>query len=130
MINALQIVVFLPLLDVHFPANAASFFQYLTKIAAFDILEISDQVDEILDLPVPEEQSEEVEQQVAKFQEIGLESLYFINNLGFFFLIILLCGGLTVIWLLLAPLNMFGPVRKLRQKISSTLFWNGSIAAV
>ena len=102
----------------------------MTKIAAFDILEISDQVDEILDLPVPEEQSEEVEQQVAKFQEIGLESLYFINNLGFFFLIILLCGGLTVIWLLLAPLNMFGPVRKLRQKISSTLFWNGSIAAV
>lgn len=54
MVNALQIVVFLPLLDVNFPANAAGFFQYLTKIAAFDVLEIGDYVDDLLELPIAE----------------------------------------------------------------------------
>ena len=45
MINCLQIIVFLPLLDTSMPPNAGMFFEELTKIAAFDILEIGEYFD-------------------------------------------------------------------------------------
>ena len=40
MINALQIVILLPLIETNIPANASMFFARLLEIAAFDILEI------------------------------------------------------------------------------------------
>ena len=46
MINALQILILLPLLKSSIPANASMVFGQLTKIAAFDIFEIGDYVDE------------------------------------------------------------------------------------
>ena len=72
-----------------FPANAAGFFGYIIEIAAFELFDIKDTVNSILDLPPTGPLTE-------KFEAIGLESKYFINNLGFFFLIILGCTSLAI----------------------------------
>ena len=48
MINALQIIILLPLIDTKVPANASMFFSRLTEIAAFDFFEIGEYVDEYL----------------------------------------------------------------------------------
>eukprot|EP00353_Schmidingerella_taraikaensis_P015612 CAMPEP_0185617348 /NCGR_PEP_ID=MMETSP0436-20130131/43152_1 /TAXON_ID=626734 ORGANISM="Favella taraikaensis, Strain Fe Narragansett Bay" /NCGR_SAMPLE_ID=MMETSP0436 /ASSEMBLY_ACC=CAM_ASM_000390 /LENGTH=68 /DNA_ID=CAMNT_0028254911 /DNA_START=277 /DNA_END=480 /DNA_ORIENTATION=- len=49
MINALQIIVMLPLLEANMPANAGMVFRYLAEIAAFDYLDIKNFIDEHLD---------------------------------------------------------------------------------
>ena len=67
MINALQIIIILPLFDASMPANAGMVFKYLTKIAAFDVFEIGDYVDEYLEL----EQTEPVDN---NFETLGFES--------------------------------------------------------
>ena len=48
MINALQIIILLPLIDTKVPANAGIFFSRLTEIAAFDFFEIGEYVNEYL----------------------------------------------------------------------------------
>lgn len=64
------------------PANAGMVFNTITKLAAYDMLEIGEYVDEVLEL-LPTDPVNE------KFETIGLESLYFINNLGSFFLVVI-----------------------------------------
>ena len=79
-----------------FPANAAGFFGYIVEVTAFELFDIKDTVNSILDLPPTGPLTE-------KFEAIGLESKYFINNLGFFFLIILIGVFLALVWVLLQP---------------------------
>ena len=81
MLRVLQIAILLPLFKSNIPANSGMVFSVINKIAAFDVFEIGEYVDEFLDL-LPSEPVNE------KFETIGLESLYFINNLGSFFLIV------------------------------------------
>lgn len=61
------------------PANAGQVFKYLTKIAAFDVFEIGDYVDEILEL----EESDPVN---INFESLGFETQWFIHNMGSFFI--------------------------------------------
>lgn len=46
MVNCLQIIILLPLLKSNIPANANMFIAFLTQIAAFDIVEIGDYVEQ------------------------------------------------------------------------------------
>ena len=48
MINALQIIILLPLIETDIPANAHMFFVKLTNIAGFDFFEIDGIVSELL----------------------------------------------------------------------------------
>ena len=75
----LQIAILLPLFKSNIPANSGMVFSVINKVAAFDILEIGEYVDEFLEMQPSEPVNE-------KFETIGLESLYFINNIGSFFL--------------------------------------------
>ena len=92
MINALSVIILLPLIEAQVPANAHMFFVRLTNIAAFDFGEIGNyidpnfpQIDEImnmiLDLPPSEPLNE-------RFEASRIESVYFINNLGSFYFIL------------------------------------------
>ena len=103
-IAALQFITLMPLLDVSMPANADSFFTSLTKISSFDIVEIGDFVDRILDLLPSSPVS-------YKFEAIGLESAYFINNLGSFIFVIAAQIILVIIWAITSPLSTRGPQR-------------------
>ena len=102
------------------------FFNRLAQIAAFDVIEIGEYVNSILDLqptgPVNE-----------KFETLGLESRYFINNLGTFFVILMLYVLLVFIWVILYLLRKCKDckiLKKLERNLSKRLFWNGLIVVV
>ena len=118
MINSLQIIIILPLFDASMPANTGMVFQYLTKIAAFDLLEIGDFVDEFLEL----EQTDPVDN---NFETLGFESQWFINNVGSFFIYLLWCFSNVVFYLLVAALNKTsGHCSRLKRKLGVAIFWN------
>ena len=62
-------------MKVTLPANASIFFGMLFKIAAFDVFEVEDTVNYLLDL----QPTDPID---ANFEAIGFESIYFLNNLG------------------------------------------------
>ena len=126
MINALQIVILLPLSESSVPANAGMFFERLAQIAAFDLIEIKPQINEYLDL-VPTGPVND------KFESLGLESKYFINNLGTFFLIIMIYFLLVIIWIIVILMQKCKNgklIKKLERKLNDTLFWNGLLEVV
>ena len=61
MLNALQIVICLPLFDVNMPANAGNFYQIVTKLAVYDAFEIGDYVNDTLELLPTEPVNEKYE---------------------------------------------------------------------
>ena len=76
------------------PANTGTFFGKLMSIVAFDIYEVDGYFDYYLSMQPSEPINE-------KFETIGLESIYFMNNLGTFTLVLLIKLSLIVIWLIL-----------------------------
>ena len=65
-----------------------------------------------------------------KLETIGLESEYFVNNLGTFFFILLIYLLLALIWLIICIFALICPaklLRELRAKIGKKLFWNGLV---
>ena len=65
-------------------------------IAAFDLFDIKDYLDLILDL-------EPTDPVNAKLETLGFESLYFLHNLGTFTVVILGYTLLVILWFLLYP---------------------------
>jgi len=98
MVNTLQLIILLPLFDIKLPANAGVFFRQLMKIVAFDYLEIGDWINEALDL-------EPTEAVNSNYDAVGLESLYFINNMGSLFLMFMMYPCVVLIELLLRKLQ-------------------------
>ena len=85
-INSIQLMVKLPLLKkIYFPASAQSFVKPLTIIASFDILNQYDIIGKVFYYPdfLPADLG------LAGFEEVGLDSWYFTQNLGTLFLIII-----------------------------------------
>lgn len=82
MVNALQIIIILPLFNASMPANAGMVFKYLTQIASFDIFDIGDYVDEYLQL-------EDTDPVNIEFETLGFDSQWFINNIGSFYIYLL-----------------------------------------
>ena len=78
------------------PANTGMFFNQLTRIAAYDFLEISEYLDNWLSL-VPTNPVNE------KYDTIGLGSLYFLNNLGTFTIILAFTCLTMLLWMVLSP---------------------------
>ncbi len=124
MINALQVIIFIPLLDSSIPANAGMVFKKITKIAAFDIIEIGDYVDDYLQLVPTDPVSE-------KFETIGMESLYFINNVGsFIFIIAIYLLAVIVYFLLCLCGNASKKIKRLRKRLRDNIFWEGLIVMI
>lgn len=126
MINALQIIILLPLIKSNIPANASMFFARLLEIAAFDIFEIGEFVNDYLSL----EQTDPINE---RYEASGLESKYFINNLGTFFLILIVYFFFTLLWLVVSFARKWSDCKCLKlldKKLHRSLFWNGLIAVV
>ena len=123
-VQVLQIVVILPLLSTNMPANTGMFFSVLQMIAAFDVFEIGEYVDEYLEL-TPEDPINE------KFETIGMESKYYINNMGSFFLTLVFEVLLIIVYLLLVPFASKSKCIKRRVKnLNKKLFWNSWVVTV
>ena len=107
------------------PANAGMLFDSLSQIAGYDFVDIGDFADEFLNL-LPTGPLNE------KFESVGLESLYFINNLGTLGFAIAFYLSLALIILVSKTSSWCRPscLEKRRQKLDSFVFWNGGISLV
>ena len=99
MIEALQILVFLPLLSTTMPANVGSFMGFLMTIAAFDFFDTAEGVEYVFSLEPSEAPSDEN----LNFDVLGMGSLYFISNLGTAIFIFLYQVLLTLTYFILNP---------------------------
>ena len=83
-------------MNANMPANTGMFFNQLAAIAAFDIYETNDILVDLLDL-LPQDPVNQ------KFETIGLETVYFMNNLGTFIIVLAFKVILVLFWLALYP---------------------------
>ena len=94
------------------------YFRILRRIVWFEVFEIDEFVSDFMDL-------EHVDPVSAKFETIGIDSKYFINNMGSFFLILVLDLVLILIWNLLVPMGKCCKfAKRIRKKLGRALFWN------
>lgn len=112
------------------PANTGMFFNLVSSLAAFDILDIeglfqiSEVFTDILNL-LPTDPVNE------KFETVGFESTYFTNNLGTFTLIILGKLLMILVWLTLKLLSKVSSwADRKRKKLGKRIFWNSWILAI
>lgn len=124
MIQALQIVILLPLMNSSMPANTGMFFNQLAAIAAFDFFEIGDYLNDWFGLDSKDPVNE-------KFETIGMESIYFMNNLGTFVVILLTKVLIVFAWALMYPLELISKkIRRRRRRLGGKIFWNSWITLV
>ena len=86
-----------PLLSFLIPANAGNFFKHLASISTIDFVETNEMMTRIFDLPP-------VNPINTKFETLGFETGYFINNLGTFAFVLAFKFLLIIVWTVLIPL--------------------------
>lgn len=123
MIEALQIIVLMPLLKTKMPANVGLFMGELMKIAAFDLVETGTYVEAIFNLE-PHDAPEG-----RNFEAIGYESVYFFSNVGSAILIFIFQLLHTLIVMCVAPMKCVEK-SKFFRKFKGNLFWNNWIILV
>ena len=112
------------LFTVRMPANAAMFFGFLMQIASFDFIPM----DLLYDLIFPNKiRSEPLN---ANFDQIGFSSMYLIYNLGSMILAFVMIPVKILLYFCLKPLNHFERVRKIRQYLWLSTFWNTTLATI
>ena len=119
MMNALQIIICLPLFETSMPANSGMFNNIVTSMAVYEVIEIGDFANELLELNPTDPVNE-------KYESIGFGDLYFTNNVGCFVLTILFSSLLVIFWIFLYSLSRLGYscVKRLRNNVADQLFWN------
>ena len=85
-------------MSFNMPANTGAFFKFLTEISNFEIVETNDFMTDLFDLPHENPINE-------KFEAIGLESRYFINNLGTLAFVLAFKVMIFIIWIAFCPLK-------------------------
>ena len=106
------------------PANTGEFFQRLTSIAAFDFFEIGDTLNNWLSLDPTDPVN-------AKFETIGMDSLYFLNNMGTFTIVLSLKIMLVFLHALLTPFaNRNKWCKRRRRSLTKRIYWNSWIVVV
>ena len=121
MINTQQLIVLMPLFKVNMPANVQIFFNQVTKIASFNLINVEPLINKILHLnqTLPLDQN---------FGALGFNSLYFMNNMGSLLIaIFIICVGIVFlfcidnyVWLLW--------VSNLSAKIRSSIFYDAIVS--
>jgi len=126
MINALQLVVYTPLVPLNFPGNAVAVFKQVINIATFDIIPKDDWYPIIFSLPAEKPKNE-------KFNMLGLGSYFFIMNMGTLFLALSIIY-VQVLLLFIVKYCWKGEKRRCCRKfegfLEEDLFWNTIIRFV
>ena len=68
-----------------------------------------------------------------RYEASGLESKYFINNLGTFYLILFVYFFLVLVWYIVNFIRKYKDckcLKRLDKKLHKRLFWNGLLAVV
>ena len=107
----------LPLFHTNTPANVGMVWHVLWKIVSFNLFEINDKVDDYLEIGIDDPINE-------RFETIGIESKYFINNMGFAFFMIGFMILLVIIWAVFICLSRCSSNIKIcKKRLGKTLFW-------
>ena len=112
----------MPLFKIVIPANADLVFKKLMEISAFELFEIGDTLNYLMNL-------EPTEPFNRNFERVGLESIYLLNNLGtlnFFYF------AWTIAALITLALKLFiyesEKIRTLHNRLRKALFFNSIIS--
>jgi hypothetical protein len=84
LINCLQLIVYLPLLNVVFPANINMLLSVLISVATFDVVPFIDEINEFLFVYTVNDVNE---QQSSGWEALGFETKQFVTNSGSLFLV-------------------------------------------
>ena len=115
-------IALLPLFKVNIPANALLLFNKIMEIAAFDIIEINDTLNSLLNL-------EPTGPYRQNFDAVGFESIYLLNNLGalnFAYLFWSIAALFTII--LKCCDQESKTARKVKNRVSKFIFFNPIIS--
>ena len=94
------------------------YFRVLRKISWFQFFEIDDYAMNYMNL-LPDDPVNE------KFESIGIDSKYFINNMGSFFLFLCFDLLLILVWALLIPASpRIKAIKRCNRKLGRALYWN------
>ena len=111
----------MPLFNSRMPPNVGMFFKKLMQIAAFDVIETDELINDILRLPPTDPVNEQ-------FMALGFESVYFINNLGSLFIVFISLVVLMLIYVSIDSLTEKSYwVEQSLQKLKKYLFWDSLI---
>ena len=91
----------MPLFQVAIPANAGMFFAQMMQIAAFEVIDTKPYLDKYLNLQPTDPLN-------ANFEAIGLESVYFLHNLGTLSLAFVFFVATVLFSVLLVHCNVWG----------------------
>ena len=106
------------------PANTGAFFKFLTEISNFEIVETNDFMTDLFDLPHENPINE-------KFETIGLESRYFINNLGIFAFALAFKVMIFIVWIAFYPIkNCSKWLQEKHKRFEAYIFWNTWIITI
>ena len=108
----------MPLFQISMPANAAVFFSHIMSIAAFDFFELDGIIHELFGI----ESTEPVDN---SFNSVGLESQYFMVNLGtmtLFFLVYLALIALSPILACCGRYSLYW--KRKSDRLNKRLFWD------
>lgn len=125
MIETQQLIVLLLMFNISMPANAVAFFSRLLQIASFDFVNVEPWTNYILQLEPTGALNE-------KFDDLGMGSTYFFNNLGSFGLIFLayLIAVLCLPCLRLACCRKISFVRNHKKEFKNRLKWGYLISTI
>lgn len=116
MMNALQIIVHIPLINVSFPQNALKLSLYFMTIANFDIVPHENFNNAILSFDKLSKKTE------IRFQNLGFETYNFILNSGTTLYLIIFWVFFTLVSLLLGIIGL-KVIQKFKTWLSSFLFF-------
>jgi len=119
MVHTQQLIVMFPLFNVTLPANAGMFLSQMMTIAAFEVIDTKPFLNTVLALPHTDPLN-------SNFEAIGLESRYFIHNLG----TVALAYVLFVVSVAFSTLCRLCPTRKTKyfgEMRHRELFWGSLI---
>ena len=113
MMNAQQIIVFVPLLNkVKFPANVITLLESIIAVATYDILPTKFLDDLIYHLPFDDEAFN------LRFELLGYGSKFLVGNMGFALWLIIFYLFLTLVYFITYKCEC------IRSRLGKYLFWN------
>jgi len=122
MVNAYQLILMMPLLMVTLPPNAGMYFAQLMTIAAFEVFDTKPFLDRLLRL-------EPTDPVNSNYEAVGLESLYFLHNMGTLvlaFVFFMLEAAVS----LLCRSSSHRKIKEFGDKLHKQLFWGSFITLV
>jgi len=121
MLHMQQILILVPMLQVNMPASCNFIFSIIFQIAAFDFIETGDYFEEYFETAPSEPFNE-------NFEAIGLETTYFIHNMGtLMFTLVALPVILLVLWLTYLLRDSHACFLRVNNFIGGYFRWNSTI---